>query len=319
MRALTASTSESATAPLTRPRIRASRRYGTTSPLRYPGGKAALAGLFGDIIASLSIDDPCYVEPYAGGAGAGVALLRKGLIDHLVINDIDPAVHAFWRVVVDHNDDFVEKIRTVPLSLDEWKRQRAIYRTGNPSDVMQLGFAFFYLNRTNRSGVLNAGVIGGQAQEGKYKIDARFNRDTLIDRVKALGVLADRITVSDLDGRTVIARYSDHNNVFMYIDPPYVQAGSLLYLNAFTSRDHKALARVVASVTKAHWLLTYDAAPLVEQLYHDRVCAHLAMNYSARYPGRAEELLVASPSVAAALQTCRAMAPADGVDIAVAG
>lgn len=307
------------TATLTRPRIRASRRYGTTSPLRYPGGKAALAGLFSDIIASLSIDKPCYVEPYAGGAGAGVALLRNGLIDRLVINDIDPAVHAFWRVVVDHNDDLVEKIRTVQLSIAEWQHQRRIYRAGDASDVMQLGFAFFYLNRTNRSGVLNAGVIGGQAQDGKYRIDARFNRDTLVERVQELGALADRITVLDLDGRTVIDRYANEDNVFMYIDPPYVQAGSFLYLNAFTSRDHKALAQVVAGVTKAHWLLTYDAAPLVEQLYKARFQAELAMNYSARYPGRAEELLVASPSVAAALKACGATASAAEADVAATG
>lgn len=275
-------------------RIIASRRYGTASPLRYPGGKAALAGLFGDVIGRLGLDEARYVEPYAGGAGAGIALLRQELVDHLVINDIDPAVHAFWWSVVHENQQFVEKVCSVPLSIVEWRRQREIYRVCDTENVLQLGFAFFYLNRTNRSGVLNAGVIGGQAQAGRYKIDARFNRETLARRLREIGAMADRITVSDLDGRTVIQRYADDASTFMYIDPPYVHAGSQLYLNAFETRDHRALASIVNGIDRAQWLLTYDAAPLVERLYAHQFRARLALNYSARYPGRAEELLVAS-------------------------
>lgn len=137
-------------------RVAASRRFGTVSPLRYPGGKSALAGLFADLISDLDIRSCVYVEPYAGGAGAGVALLRQGLVKRLVINDIDPAVNAFWQSVAEDNDRFVDWIANVPLDLSEWRRQREIYRD-KPKDVRALGRAFFYLNRTNRSGVLNAG------------------------------------------------------------------------------------------------------------------------------------------------------------------
>ncbi len=279
-------------------RVFASRRYGTLSPLRYPGGKAALAGFFGDIIETLGIDHPRYVEPYAGGAGAGVALLRQGIVEHLVVNDIDPAVYAFWRSVVDENANLVELVESTPLTIDEWQKQRKIYRAGNQGDLLRLGFAFFFLNRTNRSGILNAGVIGGQRQEGTYKIDARFNRTTLIERLTAIGALADRITVTDLDGRTVIQQYAQDESAFMYIDPPYVQAGSQLYLNAFDGRDHKALAAVVNAVEGAHWLMTYDTAPLIENLYREQFQCRLELAYSARYPGQAEELLVASGAVA---------------------
>ncbi len=294
-------------------RVVGSRRYGTLSPLRYPGGKSALAGFFADIITALGVEEARYIEPYAGGAGAGIALLREGIVRHLVINDIDPAVHAFWRSVVAHNASFVELVESTPLTIDEWLRQRETYRSRDESDILRLGFAFFFLNRTNRSGILNAGVIGGQRQEGKYKIDARFNRQTLVQRLTAIGDLADHITVSDLDGRTVIQQYSHDERSFMYIDPPYVQAGSQLYLNAFDGRDHKALSIIVNSVEKAHWLITYDAAPLIEKLYRDQFQCRLELTYSARYPGQAEELLVASPSVARvikSLQTTLAMAGA---------
>lgn len=265
--------------------------------MRYPGGKASLAGLFGDVIGGLGIQGACYVEPYAGGAGAGVALLREGIVDHLVINDIDPAIHAFWSSVLDQNTEFIDLVGSTPLTIDEWRRQREIYKAGNPADPLLLGFAFYYLNRTNRSGILNAGVIGGQSQDGNYKMDARFNRQTLATRLRAIGDLASRITVTDLDGRTVIQRYAGDESVFMYIDPPYVKAGSQLYLNAFDGRDHTALADVVNAVDDAHWLMTYDTAPLIEKLYRKHFQCRLEITYSANKPGRTDELLVASRDV----------------------
>lgn len=280
--------------------VQATRRFGTASPLRYPGGKAALAGLFADVIRDLGIRRCAYVEPYAGGAGAGIALLREGVVSRLVVNDIDPAVHAFWTQVVDHNVAFADWIADVPLTLDEWRRQRDVYRS-RTTDRAALGRAFFYLNRTNRSGVLNAGVIGGQAQSGTYKIDARFNRDTLVNRVLAIGELRDAIEVSALDGRTVIQAHARRKTSFLYIDPPYVHAGSQLYLNAFESRDHQALADAVCRVRGAHWLMTYDESPLIARLYAGHFQGRLALTYSARYPGKASELLVASESVGAYL------------------
>lgn len=289
--------------------ILARRRYGTLSPLRYPGGKAALAGLFADIINELGLSGGKYVEPYAGGAGAGIALLREGVVDELVINDFDPAVHAFWHSVVHNNAEVLRLMDATPLTIPEWKRQREIYRSRNTNDMLTLGFAFFYLNRTNRSGVLTGGVIGGLQQTGTYKIDARYNKDTLRGRIEALGDLSAQITVREDDGRTVIRDYADDASVFLYIDPPYVQAGSQLYLNAFDARDHTNLAAVVCNVTNAHWLMTYDVVPLIEHLYRDFFVRQYELNYSARNPGRASELMITSRSVEAALARVTAMQP----------
>lgn len=276
--------------------VEAARRFGTVSPLRYPGGKSALAGLFGDLISDLGVRSCTYVEPYAGGAGAGIALLREGVVKRLVINDIDPAVYSFWVQVVIHNKAFVDWISEVPLTIDEWRRQRDIYRSKG-TDQAALGRAFFYLNRTNRSGILNAGIIGGQAQSGRYKIDARFNRDTLAGRVEAIGDLRSAIEVTALDGRTVIQQHARKKTSFLYIDPPYVRAGSQLYLNAFEARDHEALAKAVDRIGNAHWLLTYDESPFIERLYAGHFQGRLSLTYSARYPGKASELLVASKAV----------------------
>src|SRR5690625_5109627 len=54
---------------------RAARRY--LSPLRYPGGKARMASALGDLfdrqVSMLDIE--VWIEPFAGGAGAGLTLL----------------------------------------------------------------------------------------------------------------------------------------------------------------------------------------------------------------------------------------------------
>lgn len=291
-----------------RAKVIATRRFGTLSPLRYPGGKAALAGLFADIITELGLSAPRYVEPYAGGAGAGVALLKNGLVDRLVVNDLDPAVHAFWQSVVHQTDDFIQLIERTPLTIPEWLTQRETYRAADESDILALGFAFFYLNRTNRSGVLRGGVIGGLKQIGTYKIDARFNRRALIDRVRSIGNLKEQIVVSNTDGRAVILEVAEDKNTFMYIDPPYVKAGSQLYLNSFEHRDHAALAKVVNTVSDAHWLVTYDTSPLIEQLYAGKFQREYALNYSARYPGTADELMIASDEVSAVLMALESSA-----------
>lgn len=235
-------------------RIRPTGRTAAASPLRYPGGKAALADFFGNVITRLGVTSPRYVEPYAGGAGAGLVLLRHDRIEQLVINDIDPAVYAFWKSVTSDPDNFAGRILDTPLTVDEWREQKAIYRTADESDLMTLGFSFFYLNRTNRSGILNAGPIGGMKQTGNYKIDARFNRDQLAQRITAIGDFASRITVHSLDGMAVLRQYVSDPSTFLYVDPPYVDMGGSLYLNAFTHRDHADLALTLDEVPDSNWV-----------------------------------------------------------------
>jgi len=287
-------TSTTEVQPLT---IRAVGRTAAVSPLRYPGGKAALAGFFAEIIGRLGIRPATYVEPYAGGAGAGVALLRQDIVQQLVINDIDPAVYCFWASVVGEPERFAGMILDTPLDVEEWRRQKAVYRAADESDPLTLGFAFFYLNRTNRSGILNAGPIGGVNQNGNYKIDARFNRKQLAERVAAIGALRSRITVLGLDGMSVTRRYITNNSAFVYIDPPYVDMGGSLYLNAFTHRDHADLAGELDRQRDGNWVLTYDPSDFIRKLYHQHDIREYRLNYSAHRTGKAHELLIPSRPV----------------------
>lgn len=268
------------------------------SPLRYPGGKSALTGFIAAVMDALCLESPTYVEPYAGGAGAALALLEQGAASTIVINDFDPAIYAFWEAATTYSSEFLDRFDSVSVTLDEWDRQKAIYRERDTGDVVSLGFATYFLNRTNRSGVLNAGVIGGRSQSGTYKIDARFNKLSLRPRLEWLGANAEHIIVTRDDGLACLNTYLGQPNTFVYADPPYFDKGSFLYLNAFAPDDHVALAGVLSSAAKAPWLLSYDLAPDIVDLYKKFSQRRLALNYSAHRNGIMNELVVVSNSVA---------------------
>lgn len=288
------------------------RRGSHASPLRYPGGKATLAGFFESTIKALGLDKPTYVEPYAGGAGAGLELLIKGVVGIVVINDLDPAIHACWKAMVKDSDAFLRLLKETPLTIEEWKRQREVYRRRHDDDVepLVLGFATFYLNRTSRSGVLGAGVIGGFAQAGAYKIDARFDRDALRGRIEKIAELSGKIRVTKQDGAARLREYLPKDNVFAYVDPPYVEKGSSLYMSAFHEEDHRELAKVLNGHANTNWVLTYDVADLIKSLYKARDVSEFRLLYSAHLRGTkdklkrpsASELMILSNPVSDALK-----------------
>jgi DNA adenine methylase len=270
----------------------------TISPLRYPGGKGLLYARLRTIIRENNLTSATYVEPYAGGAGAALALLVSGQVQDIAINDLDPAVYAFWRAMLDDPSDFTERLNSVPLTVDEWEHQHEHYVSADRADYPTLGFATFYLNRTNRSGVLNGGPIGGKDQTGNYKIDARFNREGLAERVRLIGLYADRIAVTNDDGLDVIRRHAESAATFIYADPPYFEKAGSLYLNAFDASDHVALAECLSKVEKARWILTYDNVPQVPILYADFRQRLFSLSYSAHRVMKASEVMVFSDSLA---------------------
>ena len=268
------------------------------SPLRYPGGKSSLTDFFTSIIDENFEDKPRYVEPFAGGAGAAIALLLRGRVSEIVVNDLDPAMWALWESMVNDAERFQRLVRETPVTLDEWRKQKQIYALGlDGADTLALGFATFFLNRTNRSGVLNAGVIGGQAQAGAYRIGARYNKATLLHRLGRISAVRDRIEVRNIDGGALIREVSQHRSTLVYADPPYYDKGSYLYLNSFTDAQHAELSRALNRPFSAKWILTYDDVPAIRDLYGDRRRQTFSLHYSAHKPGLARELMVFSDNL----------------------
>jgi DNA adenine methylase len=267
------------------------------SPLRYPGGKVALYPRLRALVRANDLTSGTYVEPYAGGAGAALALLITGQVQRILINDLDPAIYAFWKTVTSDPDGFTSMLRSAKLSVAEWERQKEIYLSAPRDDHSSLGFAAFYLNRTNRSGVLNGGPIGGMDQTGNYKIDARFNKESLSERIRLIALHRKNIAVSNEDGLSVIKRYARRKNTIIYADPPYFEKAGSLYLNSFKDDDHGALAKCLNGLVDARWVLTYDNVPQVATLYSHRRTELISLNYSAHRVVKAKEMMVFSDSL----------------------
>jgi DNA adenine methylase len=242
-----------------------------------------------------------YVEPYAGGAGAAIDLLLNDAVQRIVINDLDRAIYAFWKSVTVHTDELLRLIEGVELTLEEWRRQQAIYRNPDDHTDLDLGFATFFLNRTNRSGVMNAGVIGGQAQSGKYRIDARFDRDLLSKRVQKIAERRNRIRVTNVDGAASIRQALRLRSALIYADPPYYEKGSFLYLNSFDDTQHEKLSLLLNKYSEANWVLTYDDHARIRELYAKRIYFNYGLNYSAHRTGKHAELMVVSDSISTSI------------------
>jgi DNA adenine methylase len=272
------------------------RRY--YSPLRYPGGKAILFPFLARKIEESGLRDVTYVEAFAGGAGAALALLFNEVVDRIVINDLDKAIYAFWRSAIFESERFIEKIQCTPVTVKEWRKQKAIYENKR-AKRFDRGFATFFLNRTNRSGILNGGPIGGLDQTGKWKIDARYNKKALIQRIRDIAEYKSRITVTNEDGVDLISRYLRMKNVFIYLDPPYYEKAADLYLNIFEGKDHARLAKKLNAHPDATWLLTYDNKSEIRELYTDRTVVDFSLNYNAYEQRRGEELMILSDRLAA--------------------
>ena len=272
------------------------------SPLRYPGGKASLSAFLARTIELNDLSGCTYFEPFAGGAGAALRLLREGVVSELRLNDLDVRITAFWNAVLGERERFVEAILSVPLSVAEWERQREIYRRGDTSKGFELGFATFYLNRCNRSGVLfRAAPIGGQKQNGKWKIDARFNRAALAERVIAISRRRESIHVTNLDAREFLVHHlprgRERGRVFAYLDPPYHSNGNRLYLNHYRDRDHGQLARYMQRQRTLSWVMSYDDVPRVRDLYASCAVGSLSIRYSFQRVTQTRELVIAPTHV----------------------
>jgi DNA adenine methylase len=277
------------------------KRLGNFSPLRYPGGKAPLAGFLDRVIKAQRLHGSVYIEPYAGGAGAALSLLFLEKVERIVINDLDPAIYAFWVAVTQETDWFIKRINKVEVSVEEWAKQRKVYLNESKNGTKELGFALFYLNRTNRSGILSGWPIGGIDQGGKWKIDARFNRSTLADRVRRIGLYSSRIEVKNQDGLSLAKKYLQKQSGLIYLDPPYFRKGKSLYLNHFDDRQHEQLAECLNAFPRASWVLTYDNVPEIRSLYERRKIVQFALAYSAHSSRVGSEIMIPSDTVARAL------------------
>lgn len=265
------------------------------SPLRYPGGKNKLARFVGLLIQNLDLLHCTYVEPFAGGAGVALSLLLDGTVDRIVINDYDKAIYSFWRAIKQEPMALIKRIENTPITIEEWYKQKTIYSTAT-SYSLDLAFATLFLNRTNRSGILKAGPIGGYSQDGDWRLDARFNKDKLISKIIKIADDKKCITVYNKDIISLLCNCVPRidGNMFFYFDPPYYNKGQKLYKNFLEHEDHQKIHDVIVNKINAPWIITYDDVTEIAELYNDYAVRKYDLTYSAANKGIASELMIFS-------------------------
>ncbi|KAF1705901.1 DNA adenine methylase [Pseudoxanthomonas sacheonensis] len=264
----------------------------TDSPLRYPGGKTQLAPFVVEVLRANDLFYGAYAEPFAGGCGLALKLLLDGYVSELHINDIDRSIYSFWACVLRRPDDLCELIERTPVTMEEWRKQREI-QLAPRSRVLELGFSTLFLNRTNRSGIIRGGVIGGKAQQGNYALDCRFNQAVLIRKIRRIAAHSSQISLSRDD-----AEYFIRDRVrrlpmktLVNIDPPYYAKGPELYTSFYEHADHQNLARAVRSIRQP-WIVTYDNVPQIRAMYEGLPLYTQELNYSAQDKRVGVELLI---------------------------
>lgn len=270
------------------------------SPLRYPGGKSILYNYFKNLIKENKMQNYTYVELFAGGAGVAIALLLNDDVKNIVINDYDYCVYSFWYSVLNETDKLCNLITTTDITVAEREKQKYIYDNYKHYSTLEIGFATLFLNRTNRSGILEGGIIGGKEQKGNYKIDCRFNKQNIIDRIKNIAERRDRISLFNMDAAEFLRTQSEQLKKwsFFYLDPPYVIKGGNLYKNSFQPSDHEELANLVKKRLKNRkWLITYDKVELIEQLYNPFLIKYYDLSYTAQEKKKGSEIMIFSKNL----------------------
>ena len=259
------------------------------TPLRYPGGKGKLTPYLKLIFEQNDLLNGHYVEPYAGGAGIALNLLVEGYASCIHLNDLNASVFAFWHSVINHSEGLCKNIRDVKITIDEWNKQKAVLKDPSNHSLVDIGFSTFFLNRTNRSGILLGGVIGGKNQEGIWKLDARFNKEDLIRRIEKIALLRNHIRLYNLDATEVIQTVLPTlpQKTLVYLDPPYYVKGQGLYQNHYKHNDHVIIANLVKDKIKQPWIVSYDHTTEIDGMYIGCPKITYGINYSAqnRYEG----------------------------------
>ena len=268
------------------------------SPLRYPGGKFKLYKYVAEMVKLNN--SSIYIEPFCGGAAIALQLLFDGIVKNVIINDYDYTIYCFWDSVLNHTNEFIDLIKNNRITIEEWERQKLVRNNISQYTKLRIGFSTFFLNRTNRSGIIDkAGPIGGKNQDGNYLLDCRFNKDDLINRIQKISSYRSHIFLYNKEALDFINEVIvNKRNTFTFFDPPYYSKGPGLYTNFYSHGDHANLANEIQkNLINRKWIVTYDNVNEIKSMYKKSSSIEFELRYSLENKRKGNEVMFFSKGI----------------------
>jgi DNA adenine methylase len=211
-------------------------------------------------------------------------------------------IYAFWHSLLNKPLQLIARIRKTPVTIEQWRLQKDIFANAEHHSLLDLGFATFFLNRTNRSGILRGGVIGGNRQRGKWGIDARYDKEALVVRIERIARYANRITLYNSDAAELMRSLVPElpSRTLIYADPPYFSQGRRLYDTHYLPKDHEEVARLMRSNDRQPWVVSYDDQPEIRSLFSGLRRVAYNLRYTAAESHQGSELIFLSNSLTVA-------------------
>lgn len=237
------------------------------SPFRYPGGKTWLVPEVRKWLTASKVTPSVFVEPFAGGAMAGLSAAAESLTEHVFMSELDDDVAAVWQTIFHGKNADVAWLCKQIIGFDVTLENVRRILDGNPKSVRGRAFRTIVKNRMQRGGIMAAGAGLVKAGEAGRGLKSRWYPETLARRIETLQAMRDRITFEQADAFEVVRRYADDANAFFFVDPPYTAGGKKAGARLYTHNeiDHEGLFTLMESV-RGSVMLTYDDVPEVRSM-----------------------------------------------------
>jgi DNA adenine methylase len=233
-------------------------------PVAYFGGKTTLAPR----IANLLPPHEHYVEPYCGSLSV---LLAKAPSTHETVNDLNGDLVTFWRVLRDRPDELIRAYLLTPHSRAE---QLEAYDRNGCDDLERARRVWVTLTQGRAGTFKRTGWRHYQAG----KVSSFAMPGYLVGYAKRANEAAARlahVSLECLPALDLIERYGRHDDVLLYVDPPYLGSTRSRSWDGYADQemrgesDHRDLGKALRGCTAAVVISGYPSALYDLELFPD--------------------------------------------------
>ena len=237
------------------------------TPLRYPGGKSRATKKMAQYFPDFR-DYTEFRESFLGGGS--VSLYVTQMYPHLEIwvNDLYEPLYTFWKQLQKNSDKVRNELVQLKQRHPDPSSARGLfleakeYLTKHPKDsnFIHRAVAFYVVNKCSFSGLTESSSFSKQASDSNFSMRG-------IDKLPYYGQLIQRWEITNLPYEQL---FTDDENVFIYLDPPYdIKAN--LYGKRGTMHigfDHDKFARR-CEICDLNQMISYNSSNLVKSRFVD--------------------------------------------------